>query len=51
MSSSATSQAAPAAAGAPGLTERLIQNSARVHKRSNALLMTKVATLFTDRQL
>ncbi len=33
------------------LTERLIKNSAKVHKKSNALLLAKVATLFTDRQL
>lgn len=43
----------PAAAppAPPGLTERLIKNSAKVHKKSNALLLAKVATLFTDRQL
>ncbi|PRW60607.1 40S ribosomal S21-2 [Chlorella sorokiniana] len=36
---------------APGLTQRLIDNSSRVHKKSNALLLTKVAALFTDRTL
>lgn len=33
---------------APGLTQRLIDNSSNVHKQSNALLLTKVAALFTD---
>lgn len=34
-----------------GLTQRLIDNSSRVHKQSNALLLTKVAALFTDKAL
>lgn len=33
------------------LTERLNANSKKIHKRSNALLLAKVATLFTDRTL
>ncbi|KAI3429775.1 hypothetical protein D9Q98_010088 [Chlorella vulgaris] len=35
----------------PGLTERLIKNSAKAHSRSNALLLGKVAALFIDREL
>ncbi|KAL4422440.1 hypothetical protein ABPG75_008637 [Micractinium tetrahymenae] len=33
------------------LTERLNANSKKIHKRSNAMLLAKVATLFTDRTL
>ncbi|KAL4436102.1 hypothetical protein ABPG77_005550 [Micractinium sp. CCAP 211/92] len=33
------------------MTERLNANSKKIHKRSNALLLAKVATLFTDRTL